>query len=77
MFQACLGPVLSPLTFQKSHEHSMGIAYHHSLSLLKDKTHFSLQYLTWILHVLGLGAQHVRGREEGHTRTWERPLSPV
>ena len=54
----------------------MGTDYRCSLSSLKDKIHFALPHLTWTPHILGLGAEHVREREET-PETWERPLSPV
>ena len=56
----------------------MGKDYHHSLSLLKDKIHFTLQRLTWILHILGLGAERVRKeriyqeRGKGHCYQYTR-----
>ena len=54
----------------------MGTDYRRSFSSLKDKIHFALPHLTWTPHILGLGAEHVREREET-PETWERPLSPV
>lgn len=68
MFQLCLGPKLSPLTFGKSRGHSMGTDYRRSFSSLKDKIHFALPHLTWTPHILGLGAEHVRERERGNPR---------
>lgn len=65
MSQLCLGPILSSLTFGKSHGHSVGTDDLCSLESLKDKIHFTQQHLTRTLHILGLGAKRVREREGG------------